>query len=213
MAALLSGLTLGFTAGVNPGPLMSLVISTTLARGFAAGARVASAPLVTDIFIVPICVLIVGSLPIWFEPVMAMVGGLFVLWLALRLAREARHAAFVHVAEVPPQRARVDMQRGMLVNVLSPHPWLFWIAVGAPMLVGYWRTSAWQAVAFVVTFYTMLVGAKVAMAAAIAGAMAGARNGGGWLTESRYRALLLASAALLGLFGLLLFLEGVRTAL
>ena len=41
MRYVLLGLTLGLGSGISPGPLLALVISTTLARGFKAGARVA----------------------------------------------------------------------------------------------------------------------------------------------------------------------------
>ncbi|MGL4651834.1 MAG: LysE family translocator [Caldilineaceae bacterium] len=211
IAALLTGIGLGFSAGISPGPLMTLVISTTLARGFGAGVRVASAPLVTDLVIVPICVLVVGALPLWFEPVLSMVGGIFVLYLGLRMVNEARHATLL---QPTPVRGRVDMQRGMAVNVLSPHPWLFWITVGAPLLVGYWRASPWQAVLFLAGFYLLLVGSKVAVAGAVDAAISGARRGGrDWFNDGTYRLLLMVSAGLLLLFGLLLLIQGVRAAL
>jgi threonine/homoserine/homoserine lactone efflux protein len=168
------------------------------------------------VLIVPICVLVVGALPLWFEPVLSMVGGVFVLWLGVQMVNEARHATLLQPSA--PQRPRVDMQRGMMVNVLNPHPWLFWMTVGAPLLVGFWRQGVWQAVAFVAGFYLLLVGAKVAVAGAVAAAIAGAQgaNAGGrtsWLTDGRYRLMLLISAGLLLFFGLLLFLQGVRAAL
>jgi len=42
------GLGLGLAAGASPGPLLTLVVSSTLARGFGAGLRVALAPVLTD---------------------------------------------------------------------------------------------------------------------------------------------------------------------
>lgn len=212
IAALLTGLGLGFSSGISPGPLFSLVINTTLARGFAAGVRVAAAPLLTDALIVPLCVLVIGALPPWFEPVFSIVGGLFVISLAVRMVFDARHATLLTPA--PAQRSRVDLQRGVLVNLLSPHPWLFWMTVGAPLLVGFWQQSAWHAVAFIVGFFLLLVGSKVAIAGAVATAVAGARSGKRpWLTDGSYALLLLASALLLLVFGLLLLIQGVRAAL
>lgn len=211
IAALLAGLGLGFSAGISPGPLLSLVISTTLARGFLAGARVAAAPLASDLLIVPACVLLISALPPWFEPLLSIVGGLFVIWLGVKMVGEARHATLLQ--PITPHSGLVDVRRGIAVNVLSPNPWLFWIAVGAPLVVGYWRADPWHALLFIAAFYTLLVGVKVAIAGVIAAAILGARKGGGWFTEDAWRLLLLLSAGLLLFFGLLLVIQGLRLAL
>ena len=34
-----------------------------------------------------------------------------------------------------PVTRTADLRRSALVNALSPHPWLFWITVGGPLLV------------------------------------------------------------------------------
>ena len=41
MEAILLAFSLGLAAGLSPGPLLTLVVSTSLARGFGAGLRVA----------------------------------------------------------------------------------------------------------------------------------------------------------------------------
>jgi threonine/homoserine/homoserine lactone efflux protein len=51
-----------------------------------------------------------------------------------------------------------------MVNFLNPHPYLFWGAVGAPVVVQAWAQSPWQAAGFVIMFYLMLVGSKVVLA-------------------------------------------------
>jgi threonine/homoserine/homoserine lactone efflux protein len=43
-----SGMILGLTAGMSPGPLLALVISQTLSYGKKEGTKVALAPLITD---------------------------------------------------------------------------------------------------------------------------------------------------------------------
>lgn len=49
---LLSGILLGLSGGLAPGPLLTLVASETLRHGARAGVRVALAPLLTDLPIV-----------------------------------------------------------------------------------------------------------------------------------------------------------------
>ena len=195
MPALLAGLTLGFSAGVSPGPLMSLVITTSLARGVAAGLRVAVAPLITDAPIILLTTLIFTALPRSVEIGLAVAGGLFVIYLGAETLVKARHAELA-VEQSGGGQAQ-HLWRGALVNMLSPHPWLFWIAVGSPLLVGFWRQSPWYALAFLVGFYALLVGSKIGMAMLVG-------QGRAYLTQTWYRRVLAASGVLLMLFGVLL---------
>ena len=205
IAALLSGLSLGFGAGISPGPLTTLVITTTLARGFGAGLRVAIAPLVTDLPIIVVCIFVVNALPPWVEIALGAVGGLFVCYLGVEAIRAARVATLdaAHSAATP---LSADLGRGLIVNLLSPHPWIFWMTVGSPLVLGLSRNSPGQLLLFLAGFYLLLVGSKVALAAAVAG-------GRRYLNNQGYRLLLAASALLLLLFGLLLLTNAVRQAL
>lgn len=205
MTALLAGVGLGFSAGISPGPLLSLVIMTTLARGFAAGLRVALAPLITDTIVIAVCLLVLRSVPSWAVALLAFSGGLFVVYLGIEAIRESRHASLAKTASAA-QGSSTDLQRGVLVNLLNPHPWLFWLTVGSPILVAAWREGPANAFAFLAGFFTLLVGCKVAVSLAIAG-------GRRWFTDGSYRALLLASGVLLIVFGLLLLREAVLTLL
>jgi threonine/homoserine/homoserine lactone efflux protein len=61
-----------------------------------------------------------------------------------------------------------DVWRGVLVNAVSPHPWIFWIGIGAPLLVSAWRRSPGFGLAFLIGFYVLLVGSKVVLAGVVA---------------------------------------------
>jgi len=63
MNSFLLGLSLGLGAGLAPGPLLALVIRSTLQDGAAAGVRVAFSPLVTDVPIIAIALLLAGPCP------------------------------------------------------------------------------------------------------------------------------------------------------
>jgi threonine/homoserine/homoserine lactone efflux protein len=159
-----AGLGLGLGAGLAPGPLLALVITTTLARGFRAGARVAFSPLVTDALVIAVSLLVVRSLPDRAAAALGVAGGLYVVWLGIEALRDKP----VDV-EAPPTDGPDPLRRGALVNLLSPHPWLFWIAVGGPLLVAAWASSPPAAVGFLVAFFSLLIGCKVAIAALVAG--------------------------------------------
>jgi threonine/homoserine/homoserine lactone efflux protein len=202
MNYLLTGITLGFAAGISPGPLMTLVITRTLERGLPAGLRVAVAPLLTDLPIVVISVLVFSALPPTFEIALTLGGALFILYLAWEIAQDARSARLTDAHTLQSASAPSDLWRGMVVNFLSPHPWLFWMGVAAPILSSAWQSDSWAAIGFLAGFYGLLIGTKVLAAVA----MAGGRH---LLNDSWYQRLLLASALLLLFFSLRLFWDAI----
>lgn len=90
IASLLLGFSYGFAAGVSPGPMLGLVITQTLRRGWRAGNLVALAPLFSDMPIILLAVLIVGQLPRVALGWLGVVGGLFVVYLGIESMRAAR---------------------------------------------------------------------------------------------------------------------------
>jgi len=160
-----TGLALGLGAGIAPGPLLTLVLTSTLERGFGAGLRVALAPLITD---APIVALSVGAVSSVGEGVLrglALAGGLIVAGLGVHTVAGSARSAF------SPREAaagRRDLWRGIAVNLASPHPWIFWLSAGAPLLVAAWRRAPWLGAGFLVAFYGLLVGSKIVVAWGVA---------------------------------------------
>ena len=62
---LLSGILLGLSGGLTPGPLLTLVVSETLCHDIEAGIKVALAPLITDTPIVLVTVYVLNRLAPW----------------------------------------------------------------------------------------------------------------------------------------------------
>jgi len=90
-----------------------------------------------------------------------------------------------------------------MVNALSPHPYLFWLTVGGPMILKGWKTSPAAAVLFVVGFTGCLVGSKVALAV-LAGRSVHRLSG------RTLQNLMRALGLLLLLFAALLLVDGLR---
>ncbi len=160
IASLSAGILLGLSAGLAPGPMLTLVVSQALRHGVGAGVRVAFAPLVTDLPIVVLSLAVLAQLA-GFQRVLgaiSLVGAAVVLYMAYENLRAA--PPDVDASDRPAR----SLSRGVAVNFLNPHPYLFWLTVGAPMLVEGWGRSAAAAVAFVVGFYVCLVGTKVLVA-------------------------------------------------
>ena len=198
MDSFLLGLSLGLGAGIAPGPLLALVIRSTLQDGVAAGIRVALSPLITDAPIILLAVVLAASLPDAALGVLGIAGGAFVIWLGVEALRESPAPAEAAAGAAAPQR---DLLRGALTNALSPHPWVFWITVGAPILA---QGDAGDAVLFLVAFYLLLIGTKVALALTVGAGRDRLMQGRGYVV------LLRASALLLLATGAVLSVEGVR---
>jgi len=129
--------------------------------------------------------------------IVSIAGGAFVLYLAWDSFGPARLDA-----EAPAERPRSWLKE-ILTNLLSPHPWLFWLTVGAATLAKAMAQSWLAAVAFLCGFYLLLVGSKVMVALLTARS----RN---WLAGRPYRVVMRVLAVLLGFFAILLFREGLR---
>ena len=195
---LATGALLGLGAGFSPGPLLTLVISESLRRGVAAGIRVALAPLVSDLPVIGLVVLGLARAvhTKMLLGLLAMIGGFFVIYMGVGELRRTGPALAEVGSEAHPFR------RGLLVNVLSPYPYLFWLGVGGPMILKAWSQSQGAALVFVGSFYLLLVGSKVLLACAV-GRMSA------FLSSGVYRTVLRILAFLLCLFGLSLLYEGV----
>ena len=194
------GAVLGLAAGFAPGPLLALVLAQAIRYGTREGAKVAVAPLITDLPIVLLATALVvaaseaaGSL----LGAISLAGAVFVAYLGI----ESIRATGVEAGR-PDEKPR-SWTRGAAVNALSPHPYLFWITVGAPTLIAASTESWLAAAAFLVGFYACLVGAKMLLAV-IAG------RSGGRLRGGAYRVVMVVLGGLLLVFALRLAMEGLR---
>ena len=160
IGALIFGIGLGLSAGLAPGPLTALVISETLRGGLGAGLRIACAPLLTDAPIIVVAVLSLGTLAgvTTLLGFIGMAGGVYLIYLAAETVRIER----LDVDEQAP--AGDALRRGVVVNLLNPHPYVFWFTVGAPYVIKAAPEGLAGPAGFLVGFYVMLVGSKAALA-------------------------------------------------
>ena len=161
--AVVAGLVFGLSGGISPGPLLTLVISETLNHGVGAGVRVAAAPLITDLPIVGVVLLVLSRLADA-EPVLGVVSCAGAVFLAVL---GARGLTFRGADLEQGKGASRSLAKGVATNFLNPNPYLFWATIGGPIVVRSAAEGALVAAAFVVVFYLMLVGSKVAIAVAV----------------------------------------------
>jgi threonine/homoserine/homoserine lactone efflux protein len=96
-----------------------------------------------------------------------------------------------------------SLAKGVTTNFLNPNPYLFWATIGGPIVVRAAAEGIVVAATFVVVFYLMLVGSKVAIAAAVGRSRRLLHSSGFvWLNRGLGAVLLLFSA--------LFLLDGLR---
>ena len=210
MEALLAGLILGLGSGVSPGPLLALAISTTMRRGLRAGLVITAAPILTDTLFIVLTVTVISQLPTTVIAGLSLVGAVVIAWFAWENAREARTADVSALRREPDSSrrftrlARQPIVQAVMVNVLNPAPWLFWISAGAPLLIGFASDGLPLAVGFLIAFYIAIVGSKALLVVAIAAGRHRLGNRG-------YRLILAGVAVMLAVIAIALAVNGVRS--
>jgi len=154
------GTVLGLSAGFAPGPLLTLVISETLQHDIKSGIKVALAPIITDLPIIILTLFVLSELSNFHNilGIISLIGGFFVFFMGYESIR-AKGVDLV-LTETKPK----SLAKGVLANALSPHPYLFWLSVGAPTMTKAMNLSISAPVAFIISFYSFLVGAKIVLA-------------------------------------------------
>ena len=197
--SLASGVLLGLSAGLAPGPLLALVLAQTLRHGPREGCKIALSPLLTDTPIILLALLLAAKLAelrVWLG-IVSIAGGAFMLYLAWD------NFGVPPLDDTPPAARPRSWLKGILTNLLSPHPWLFWLTVGAAILAKAIAQSWLVAAAFLLGFYLLLIGSKVLLALLVARS----RN---LLAGRSYRVVMRGLAVLMGIFALLLFRDGLK---
>ena len=194
-----AGTLLGLAAGFSPGPLLVLVISETLRHDVKAGLKVSIAPLVTDVPIILISLLLLNQLA-GFKPVLGCIsisGGVFIIYLGYESLKT--RGVKLDLSGVSPSSFR----KGLITNALNPHPYIFYMTVGAPIIFKSLHQNILSTVLFVGSFLLLLVGSKVLLALVV-------ERSRSFLQGSVYIWVMRILGVLLFFFALILFRDGFR---
>jgi threonine/homoserine/homoserine lactone efflux protein len=192
------GISLGFSAGAMPGPLQSYLITTTLANGWRKSIIVILSPLITDGPIILLAVVLLKQLPPQLIRLIQVVGGLYLLWIAYGAWRRFRSGITLDTTPQPQSRT---LSQGLMMNWLSPGPYIFWGTINGPLLIGALQLSIWHGVAFMLAFYGTFLGI-LALYVVVFDRL---RR----LDERFTRAIFLVTLVVLVVFGISLVLQGL----
>jgi threonine/homoserine/homoserine lactone efflux protein len=194
-----TGTLLGLAAGFSPGPLLVLVISETLRHSVKEGVKVSLAPTITDAPILLVALFVLTQLSNFnlVLGIISILGGFFVLYLGyeslrtkgieLNLEEQSSHA----------------LKKGVITNALNPHPYIFYMTVGAPLVFKALDENVLNAAAFLGSFLFFLVASKVILALIVGKSKT-------FLKGTAYINIMRILGVLLILFSIFLFRDGIK---
>jgi len=193
------GTVLGFSSGIAPGPLLALLISETLQHDTKSGIKVALAPIITDFPIIILTLFVLSRLSNFHTilGIISLVGGFVLLSMGYESIRTK--GVELHVRETGSK----SLTKGVLVNALNPHPYLFWFSVGAPIMTKAMSLNISALVAFIGSFYVFLVGSKIVLALVVGESKS-------FLTGRIYLYTMRLLGLVLCILALVLFYDGLK---
>ncbi|MDY9926052.1 LysE family translocator [Methanosarcina sp.] len=154
------GAFLGLAAGTSPGPLLAVTISETLQHGKWEGIKVAISPLITDLPIILVVLFILSHLTSsdLFIGIIAFFGALYLIYSGIESLKIKTDSVELNIGK------KDALKKGVIVNFGNPHPYVFWLSIGGPIIFKSLNVHIWATVLFIAGFYLLLVGSKVIVA-------------------------------------------------
>jgi threonine/homoserine/homoserine lactone efflux protein len=126
--------------------------------------------------------------------VVSIIGSLFLFYFGYRDIKSDR--AHFHQTDVKLK----SFEKGLLTNLLNPHPYIFWFFIGVPLLI---KVNILERVMFVSAFLFGIVGSKICLAVLV-------EKGKIFIENKQYQRIVKFLGLLLIFFGLLFLKDGIR---
>ncbi len=153
---LITGLILGLTAGISPGPLMAVLISEILKGNLKNGLIISTIPVITDIPLILITIFILKKFEN-IEPIISLlyfIGGIILIYFGYK-------DISTNKIEISDSSEISSFKKGIITNLSNPHPYIFWIFIGVPFMM---KGGIVEITAFISGFFTGIVSVKVGIA-------------------------------------------------
>ncbi|MBW6491930.1 MAG: LysE family translocator [Lentimicrobium sp.] len=194
-----AGVLLGLSAGVSPGPLLTLVLTQSIKHNRTEGIKVAITPLITDLPIILTTLLILNQVA-QFNLILAaisFVGGIFVAYLGVESIKI--RGLNINLQDAEPG----SLKKGIITNLLNPSPYLFWATVGTPLLFKSFQINLLSTILFLTSFYVFLIGSKIMIATLAARTKF-------FMNQKTYVIIMRILGVALLAFSVILIVEGVK---
>lgn len=135
--------------------MLVLVLSQTIQYGLKEGLKVTLGPLVSDAPIIIAAYFFTNQIPVHYLDWLYLPGGVYLIYMA----KNSWQINFDSINTTRP--VANSLKKGVMTNVLNPAPYLFWLTIGAPIII---KQSASKMAVFFLAFYSALLGTKVLIA-------------------------------------------------
>ncbi|MCF7806935.1 MAG: LysE family transporter [Candidatus Marinimicrobia bacterium] len=149
------GASYAFAAVVQPGPLQVFLISRVTTVGWKRTLPAVFAPLIVDVPIAFLILTVLHQVAGGFEHILRGAGGVVLFYFAYKTYLSWRHS------KIEPLSGEIDssssLLQAMAVNAFNPNPYIGWSLVLGPMVLEAWTSRPLDAVALLVSFYSILI--------------------------------------------------------
>ena len=152
---LIIGITYGFAAAAQPGPLQTYIISQTFANGWRRTLPASFSPLISDIPIIILVLFLLSQLPAWLIQILHIAGAFFLFYLVYDTYKTWKNFDVNKKREV--QTNQQTLFKAALVNFLNPNPYLGWSLVMGPLFLKGYNEAPINGVILIISFYATLV--------------------------------------------------------
>lgn len=165
ISAIVQAISLGFTAGIVPGPLQAYLFVQTLRHRASYALWLVLSPILSDIPAIVIVLAILGQASDNLLRALSFVGGCFILFIAWGIWRQIRTGGFQLTVADENDAGKPSVWAGIrqtaAINFFGPGPWLFWGTVTGPILIDSWREAPINGITFLVGFYATFFGVLI----------------------------------------------------
>ncbi len=187
----IAGLLLGISAGISPGPLMAVLISETIKGNFKNGFIISIVPVLTDIPLIIVLVFFLKNVQNheFIIKTLYFLGFIVLTYYGLKDILASKVDININSYTV------ASLKRGLLTNILNPHPYIFWGLVGVPFII---EENIFNMISFIAGFFIGIVGSKISIALIV-------EKSKKFLQSRYYIYMIKLSGLILVLFGVVLF--------
>ncbi len=155
LSYLIFGITYAFAAAVQPGPLLTYIISQTLKKGWRSTLPAAFAPVISDIPILILILFLLSTMPDSFIFILRIGGGLFLLYLGFRAFKSWQE--FDADQTILNESGQQTLFNAVFVNLLNPAPYLGWSLILGPIFIEGWKLAPINGIAMIIGFYVTMI--------------------------------------------------------
>ncbi len=155
LSYLIFGITYAFAAAVQPGPLLTYIISQTLKKGWRSTLPAAFAPVISDIPILILILFLLSKMPDSFIFILRIGGGLFLLYLGFRAFKSWQE--FDADQPILNESGQQTLFNAVFVNLLNPAPYLGWSLILGPIFIEGWKLAPINGIAMIIGFYVTMI--------------------------------------------------------